>query len=73
MEKIYNFEMRLVRFAVEVIRYVQTIGPGYAQNYYSNQVIRSSGSSALHYGEAQGTTTHKDFRHKMTGVVKELK
>jgi len=35
--------------------------------------MRSSGGAALNYGEAQGTVTTKDFIHKLSLVLKELK
>lgn len=73
MEKIYNYEDRLVRFAGEVIFFVETVPRNYAGEYYSGQLIRSSGSSALNYGEAQGTVTNKDFINKMSILVKEAK
>ena len=73
METIYNYEDRLVRFAGEVIFFVSSIPENYPGKYYSNQLIRSSGSGALNYGEAQGTVTNKDFINKMSLVVKELK
>ena len=38
-----------------------------------NQVIRSGTSPALHYGEAQGAESPKDFIHKMKLVLKELR
>ena len=46
---------------------------GYENEYYKNQLIRSSGSSALNYGESQGTVTDKDLIFKLALVVKELK
>lgn len=73
MESIYNYEERLVRFAGEVIFFVRNIPKTYEGHYYSDQLIRSSGSGALNYGEAQGTITKKDFISKMSLVVKELK
>ena len=73
MEKIYDYEERLVRFAGEIIKFVNSIHKTYAGNYYASQLIRSSGSSALNYGEVQGTVSEKDFVHKMSIVVKELK
>jgi len=45
----------------------------YTAIYYKNQLIRSSGSPVLNYGEAQAAVTDKDFVHKMSIVVKELK
>lgn len=72
-ERIFDLEDRLVRFAGEMIFYVKTLPSTDVGKYYANQVMRSSGSSALNYGEAQGTTTEKDFIHKMSLVLKELK
>ena len=42
-------------------------------NYYGNQLLRSAGSSALNFGEAQGTNTTKDKINKLALVLKELK
>lgn len=72
-EKTYNFEDRLVRFAGETIFFCKTFSNDLTGRYYFDQMMRSSGSSALNYGEAQGTTTAKDFIHKMSVVLKELK
>ncbi|WP_429774003.1 four helix bundle protein [Agaribacillus aureus] len=36
-------------------------------------MLRSSSGAALNFGEALGTTTTRDFIHKMTIVLKELK
>ncbi|PHN05185.1 four helix bundle protein [Flavilitoribacter nigricans] len=73
MEPLFNYEERLVRFAGEVVFFIKTIPKTYEGKYYSDQLIRSSGGSALNYGEAQGTITRKDFINKMSLVVKELK
>lgn len=35
--------------------------------------MRSASGAALNYGEAQGCITAKDFIHKMSLVLKELK
>jgi len=42
-------------------------------NIKKNQLIRSSGSSSLNFGEAQGTISNKDFVFKVSLAVKELK
>ena len=73
MEKIFNFEDRLVRFAGECILFTRQLDRLYENEYYKNQLIRSSGSSSLNFGEAQGTITDKDFVFKVSLVVKELK
>ena len=72
-EKTYNFEDRLVEYAGKIIMFCKTLPRDRTGYYYGDQIMRSSGSSALHYGEAQGTTTEKDFIHKMSNVLKELK
>ena len=72
-EKIYDFEERLVRFAGEVIYFSRKLERNYETDYYKHQLIRSSGSSALNYGEAQGTVTDKDFINKTSLTTKELK
>lgn len=73
IDKIYNFEDRLVRFAGESIYFTRNLEKSFENEYYKNQLIRSSGSAALNFGEAQGTLTDKDFIFKLTLVVKELK
>lgn len=72
-DKIFNFEERLVRFAGECIFFTRNLSKTYENEYYKNQLIRSSGSSSLNFGEAQGTITDKDFIFKLGLVVKELK
>ena len=72
-EKPYDMEDRLVRFAGELILFCDTLPKTPTGRYYSDQMMRSSGSSALNYGEAQGTNTDKDFIHRMSTVLKELK
>jgi len=72
-EKIYDYEDRLVRFAGESAIFSEKLPNTYTANYYKNQLIRSSGSPVLNYGEAQATVTDKDFIHKMSVAVKELK
>lgn len=72
-EKIFNFEDRLVRFAGECIFFTRILNKTFENEYYKNQLISSSGSSSLNFGEAQGTITDKDFIFKLTLVVKELK
>jgi four helix bundle protein len=72
-EKIFSFEDRLVRFAGECIFFSRDLNKSFENEYFKNQLIRSSGSSSLNFGEAQGTITDKDFIFKLTLVVKELK
>ena len=72
-DKIFNFEDRLVRFAGECIFFTRNLNKSFENEYYKNQLIRSSGSSSLNFGEAQGTISNKDFVFKVSLAVKELK
>jgi four helix bundle protein len=72
-EKIFNFDDRLIRFAGECIFFTRKLDKSYENEYYKNQLIRSSGSSSLNFGESQGTGTDKDLIFKLTLVVKELR
>ncbi len=72
-EDIYAFDERLVRFAGECIFFIRRLPKDYETEYYRRQLLRSSGSAALNYGEAQGTITTKDFKNKASISLKELK
>jgi four helix bundle protein len=69
----YDLEDRLVYFAVGVLKFVDTLPSNFVGKYYKSQMIRSGGSSALNYGEAQGAESRRDFVHKMQIVLKELR
>jgi four helix bundle protein len=73
IEKIFNFEDRLVRFAGECIFFTRNLNKSFENEYYKNPLIRSSGSASLNFGEAQGTISDKDFVFKVGLAVKELK
>ena len=53
--------------------FTRNLNKSFENEQYKNQLIRSSGSSSLNFGEAQGTISDKDFIFKLTLVVKELK
>lgn len=72
-EKNFNFEDRLVRFAGECILFTRNLNKSFENEYYKNQLIRSSGSATLNFGEAQGTISNKDFIFKVGLSLKELK
>jgi len=69
----FDLEDRLVAFATNVIIFTRSIGKEYASDRIREQITRSSMSSALNYGEAQAAESRKDFRHKTSVVLKELK
>ena len=71
--KTNELEERVIDFAVSIVNIVEEIKQSYAGNYYGNQLIRSSGSPGLNYGEARSAESHKDFVHKMGICLKELR
>ena len=62
--KIYDLEERLIVFAAKVVKYVDRMPTSVAGKYYAGQLLRSGGSPALNYGEAQAAESPADFIHK---------
>ena len=73
MERRYDLEERLVRFAGECIKFCNSLGNSFAENHLKGQLIRSACGACMNYGEAQGAESKKDFVHKNGIVLKELK
>ncbi|MEZ5007960.1 MAG: four helix bundle protein [Chitinophagales bacterium] len=73
IQKKFDLEDRLVKFAGEIIFYIRTVKKDYEGQYLCEQIIRSASSAALNFGEAQASESPKDFRHKCKIAVKELK
>ena len=71
--KPYDLEERLVNFAADSALFANSIPKDFTGQYYGNQLLRSSGSSALNFGEMQGAQSDKDFKNKATISLKELK
>lgn len=72
-DRIYDLEERLTVFAARVVVFVDRMPSSPAGRYYGGQLLRSGGSPAMHYGEAQGAESDKDFIHKCGIALKELK
>jgi four helix bundle protein len=68
-----ELEERLISFSVSCIGISKKMMEDKAGNHLSGQIIRSSTSCALNYGEAQSGESRKDFIHKMKIVLKELR
>ena len=68
-----ELENRLIEFAVNVTDYVIKHNKIRAISQLNDQAIRSATSSALNYGEAQSAESRKDFIHKLSIVMKELR
>ena len=73
MQNKFDLEDRLVDIAALVITFVAKLPNDHVGLYCGNHIMRSSGSSALNFGEAQGTHTIKYCINKASLVLKELK
>ncbi|WP_291963005.1 four helix bundle protein [Maribacter sp.] len=72
-DKKFDLEDRLVDFAANIVLFCKDLPSDMTGQYYGNQLLRSAGSSALNFGEAQGTNTVKDYINKASISLKELK
>ena len=68
-----ELEERLIDYSVLVFELSNKIDKQFFGNYLINQLLRSSASAALNYGEAQSAESKKDFIHKIGVVLKELR
>ncbi len=57
----------------KILFMTETLKECYISNHLSKQIIRSSTSAALNYGEAQSAESPSDFIHKISIVLKELR
>lgn len=73
MSKRYDLEDRLINFASEVIKLSAVVAKIPPISHLSKQISRSGTSPALNYGEAQGAESKKDFIHKLSIGLKELR
>ena len=68
-----EIENRLIKLAIGINSVCKTLDKSYLSYHLTAQIIRSSTSAALNYGEAQAAESRKDFIHKTSIVLKELK
>jgi four helix bundle protein len=68
-----DLEERLINFAILIIEIADRLPKNTAGLILSGQMIKSSTSSALNYGESQGAESPRDFLHKIKVVLKELR
>lgn len=69
----FNLTERLEDFAANIIIMYNEKPTSYAGDYLAKQLIRSSCSSALNYGEALGAGTKNDKINKLRICLKELR
>ena len=68
-----ELESRLVALSLNIEKICIGLIKGYMSEHLSKQIIRSSTSAALNYGEAQAAESKNDFIHKISIVLKELR
>ncbi|MEA1886003.1 MAG: four helix bundle protein [Bacteroidota bacterium] len=69
----YDLEERLIEYAVLIINVVKLLPKSIEGSILGNQLIKSGTSPALNYGEAQSAESRKDFIHKSSVILKELR
>jgi four helix bundle protein len=72
-DKKFDLTERLEDFAAAIIVLYDKKPMSYAGDYLAKQLIRSSCSSALNYGEVLGAGTDKDKINKLRICLKELR
>lgn len=68
-----ELENRLVELALSISRVCKFLDKSFLSQHITTQIIRSSTSAALNYGEAQAAESRNDFIHKTSIVLKELR
>ena len=68
-----ELEDRLIDFSVRIIEILKELPKSKLGTHLEGQLVRSSTSPALNYGEAQSAESRKDFIHKIKIVLKELR
>lgn len=71
--KRFDLEDRLIEFTILVYEIIDNIENSRAGNHIADQIVRSCSNPALHYGEAEGAESRKDFIHKLKILLKELR
>lgn len=68
-----DLQDRLIKFAGMCIQLKSSLSKTYEGDHLSKQLVRSATSAALNYGEAQSAESQKDFIHKQSILLKELR
>jgi len=68
-----ELQSRLIHFAGMCISVKRHSNQSYEGDHLSKQLIRSATSAALNFGEARSAESKKDFIHKQSISLKELR
>ena len=66
-------EKRLISFSTKILTLCKNCEFDVLTQHLARQLVRSSSSTALNYGEAQSAESRPDFAHKLGLVLKELR
>ncbi|MEN8264607.1 MAG: four helix bundle protein [Nitrospirota bacterium] len=69
----YDLEERLLQYSVRIIKIVEQLPNTKAGNHVAGQLLRSGTSPYPNHGEAQAAESPKDFIHKLSISLKELR
>ena len=69
----YDLEERLLDYSVRIIKVVESLPNPRTGNHIAGQLLRSGTSPYPNHGEAQAAESAKDFIHKLSISLKELR
>jgi four helix bundle protein len=69
----YDLEDRLLEYSARIIKIAERLPNSRAGNHIAGQLLRSGTSPYANHGEAQAAESSKDFIHKMSICLKELR
>jgi len=72
-KRTFDLEERLIDFVLKIDNILELLPSTRLANHLAGQLTRSGSSPALNYGEVQSAESQKDFIHKITIVLKELR
>lgn len=73
IKQTYDLEERLLEYSVRIIRLVESLPNSRTGNHIAGQLLRSGTSPYPNHGEAQAAESSKDFIHKLSISLKELR
>ncbi|MFN0123905.1 MAG: four helix bundle protein [Blastocatellia bacterium] len=68
-----NLADRLLRFAIDIVKLVESLPQTTAGRRIGDQLLRSGTSVGANYEEAQGAESKNDFIHKLQISLKEIR
>jgi four helix bundle protein len=68
-----DLQQRLIKFAGLCLQVKRSLFNSFECIHLAKQLVRSSTSAALNFGEARSAESQKDFIHKQSIILKELR